>query len=531
MSKLQETLGVYRNTAFRDLWLGSLTANTGMLIQVVTAAWLMTLLSTSQTMVALTQAAASAPLLVGGYVAGILADNYDRRRVMLVAQGFMLGASVLLLVLYQLGAMTPWLLLGLTFLLGSGAALHAPSWQASIGDLVPREELAPAVAVNGMGLNMTRSLAPAIGGMLIAFGGVIAGFIANALCYPALIWALLRWRPVPRPAAHGREGFATAFGAGLRYFLLSPFQLRATLRASLFGFAACAVLALLPLVARGRLEGGALLFGLLYACFGLGATLAALGSGYIRARFGTEGIMRLGFAGALASLGTVALSPWPVLTGVAVVLVGASWLMVMSLTNVSVQMITPRWVVGRVVALFMTGIALGTTLGAWAWGTLAERHGPEVALLAAAALMLAGLFWALLAPMPVFALTDVEPAGQIGPPEAQIPMGPRSGPITITIEYEIAADDVPVFLRLMERRRHLRLRGGALDWSLHRDIELPQLWLETYHFRDWAEYLRFRDRRVAADEQVHEQVLQLHRGAVPQRIHRTCGLRGLSPAS
>lgn len=531
MSKLQETIVVYRNPDFRNLWLGSLTANTGTLIQAVSAAWLMTLLSSSQMMVALVQAAASAPLLVGGYMAGILADNYDRRRVMLLAQLFLLGSSALLLTLYQLGAMTPWLLLGLTFLLGSGAALHQPSWQASIGDLVPREELPAAVSINGMGMNLTRSLGPAIGGVLMALGGVTAGFVANALCYPALIWALLRWKPLPRASANGREQFAAAFGAGLRFFLLSPFQLRATLRASLFGFGGCAVLSLLPIVSRDRLDGGALLFGLLFACFGLGATLAALGSGYIRALLGTEGILRLGSSSAVVSLAVVALSPWPVLTGLAVVVTGMSWLLVMSLTNVSIQMFTPRWVVGRVVALFMTGIAFGTTIGAGVWGAVAERHGPEVALLAAAALTLVGLIWGLVAPMPTFALTDIEPAEQIGPPEAQIPIGPRSGPITITIEYEIAAEDVPAFLRLMEQRRNLRLRGGALDWSLHRDIELPQLWLETYHFRDWAEYLRYRDRRVAADERAIEQVLRLHRGAVPQRIHRTCGLRHLARAA
>lgn len=528
MTKLQETLGVFRNGNFRNLWLGSLAANTGTLIQTVAAAWLMTLLSSSQMMVALVQAAASAPLLAGGYVAGIMADNYDRRRVMLVAQLFMMASALLLMVLYQAGAMTPWLLLALTFLLGSGTALFMPSWQASIGDLVPQQDLAAAVSLSGMGLNLTRSLAPAIGGALIAFGGVMAGFVATALCYPALIWALFRWKPLPRTSKGGRETFRASFGAGLRYVLHSPFQLRATLRASLFGFAACAVLSLLPLVASGRLNGEALIFGVLFACFGMGATLAALGSAYIRALFGTEGILRLGFSTGIASLVIVALSPWAVLTGIAVVIAGASWLIVMSLTNVSIQLITPRWVVGRVVALFMSGVALGTTAGAWVWGMTAERFGPEAALLAAAALMCAGLVWGLVAPMPAFALTDMEPADEISPPQTQIPIGPRSGPITITIEHEIAAGDVPKFLQLMERRRHLRLRGGALDWSLHRDIEMPQLWLETYHFHDWAGYLRHRDRRVAADVQIFEEITGLHRGVVPQRIHRTCGLRHLS---
>ncbi|PLU04335.1 MFS transporter, partial [Sinorhizobium medicae] len=189
-------LAPFRHDIFRTIWIASLASNFGGLIQAVGAAWLMTSISQSVNMVALVQASTSLPIMLFSLVSGALADNFDRRRIMLVAQSFMLAVSGLLTVCAYYGIITPWLLLIFTFLLGCGTALNNPSWQASVGDMVPRDDLPAAVALNSMGFNLTRSVGPAIGGAIVAAAGAAAAFAANTLSYFAILFALARWKPV-----------------------------------------------------------------------------------------------------------------------------------------------------------------------------------------------------------------------------------------------------------------------------------------------------------------------------------------------
>ncbi len=194
---------------FRSVWIASLASNFGGLIQSVGASWMMIGLGGSPQMIALVQASTSLPIMLLSLWSGAVADNLDRRKVMLAAQFFMLIVSAVLAVGAWAGMLTPWLLLVFTFLIGCGTAINGPAWQASVGDMVPRAALPDAVAYNSMGFNLARSLGPALGGAIVAAAGAAAAFLLNAVSYLGLIMVLARWKPnLPRPGCRA-SGSAT----------------------------------------------------------------------------------------------------------------------------------------------------------------------------------------------------------------------------------------------------------------------------------------------------------------------------------
>ncbi|MBY3219472.1 MFS transporter [Rhizobium laguerreae] len=515
-----KTLQAFRNRTFRILWCASVVSNTGGMVQLVGAAWLMTILSSSERMVALVQASVTLPLMVFSLVAGVLADNYERRSVMLAAQMFMLVVSSLLATLVLLGLMTPWMLLALTFSISTGTALHYPSWQASFTDLVPREDLPSAATMNAMGMNITRSLGPAIGGVVVATFGVWAAFLINATSYVAIIAGLLAWRPVRSERRLPRESFYSAFGAGMRYFVVSPNIINISIRGFIFGFAAISMQALLPLVARDVLKADAMVYGLLLGAFGSGAVVGALAAARIRSRLGIEQICRLSFA--IFALATICVAyienVW--LSCLTIFVGGASWININSLLNVSVQMSVPRWVLGRMIAVFMTFIFGGMALGSWTWGAASEVFGLQQAFLAAAGVLCCGLAWGYRFPIKPYPATDLDPLNHFKPPAIRFDLSRQSGPISIMVEYDIAEDDVAAFLDAMEAWRRIRLRDGARRWSLLRDVEAPERWIESYHVANWTDYIRHVGRRTVADNHALERLMALHRGAEPMRVHR-----------
>src|SRR5690606_29492763 len=222
MPKRVSALAPFQNKTFRGLWLATLVSNLGGLVQMVGAGWLMATIAQSDDMVALVQASTTLPIMIFSVAAGALADNFDRRRIMLTAQSMLLLVSFALAAFAYMGALTPWMLLGFTFLIGCGGALHNPSWQASMGDIVPREDLPAAVALNSMGFNLMRSVGPAIGGLIVAAAGAAMAFIINAFSYITLLFALWRWQPPKSQNTLPRESFGRAIAAGLRYVSMSP---------------------------------------------------------------------------------------------------------------------------------------------------------------------------------------------------------------------------------------------------------------------------------------------------------------------
>ncbi|MBX3597879.1 MAG: MFS transporter [Rhizobiaceae bacterium] len=516
----QSALAPLSHRTFRAVWLASLVSNFGGLIQSVGSAWLMTDITTSSDMVALVQASTTLPVMLFSLASGAIADNFDRRRVLLVAQGFMLVVSVSLAVCAWFGLITPWSLLAFTFLIGCGTALNSPSWQASVGDMVPRDHLPAAVALNSVGFNLTRSVGPAIGGAIVAALGAAAAFIINALSYIPLLIVLARWKPNVARSTLPRETLGRAMTAGLRYIAMSPHIEIVLFRAFLFGLTAIVVLALLPLVARDLLKGAAFTYGVALGCFGAGAVCGAFIVGRVRHKLSNEAIVRLAFAGfALCSI-ICAYGTQIWVTGFGLLLGGACWVMALSLFNVTVQLSTPRWVVGRALALYQASAFGGMAAGSWIWGVIAESQGVAVALLYAAGGMLVGLLAGFRFPMPAQQVLNLDPLNRWKQPNVALDLRPQSGPIFIMIEYVIREADLPAFMDAMAERRRIRLRDGARQWELMRDLENPEIWRETYHTPTWVEYVRHNQRATHADAMIGETLRALHAGPGGPKVQR-----------
>ena len=513
-------LAPFRHGIFRAVWFATLASNFGGLIQVVGASWMMTSIASAD-LVALVQASTTLPIMLFSLAAGAIADNYDRRHVMVVAQLFMLVVSVALTACTYLGLITPWLLLTFTFLIGCGTALNGPAWQSSVGEMVPRSDLPDAVTLNSMGFNIARSVGPAIGGFIVAVAGAAAAFAVNSVSYIALIIVLARWRPERAPRTLPPGTLRIAMGAGIRYVAMSPTIRNVLLRSFVFGSAASAIQPLLPLVARDLVRGGPVTFGLLLGAFGAGAVGSALVISRLRQALAVEALVRLGFVGfGLCAVATALSSSTPV-TMAAMALGGACWVLALSTFNVTVQLSAPRWVVGRALALYQTAAFGGMALGGWIWGLLAEEVGAGDALLVSAAAHLVGIAIGLLLALPNLDETSLEPLRRWTEPKIALDIQPRSGPIVITIEYIIAREDEIEFLTVMAERRRIRRRDGARHWRLLRDLSTPELWIGRYDTPTWLDYVRHNQRITQADARIGERLRALHRGPELPRVHRS----------
>jgi MFS family permease len=510
----------FQSLDFRLLWTAAAISNLGGLIQAVGAGWMMATIAQSDSMVALVQSATTLPIMIFSLAAGALADSLDRRRVMLAAQCLMMVVSVALAALALTDQVTPWLLLAFTFLIGCGTALHNPSWQASIGDIVPREDIPAAVTLNSMAFNLMRSLGPAIGGVIVAAAGAAAAFAFNAVSYAPLIIALARWKHRRIPSSLPREAFRPAVAAGLRYVAMSPNLLKVISRSFIFGLGAVALLALLPLVARDLILGGAIAYGLLLGSFGIGAIGGALMNTRMRERFRNETIARGAFLVFAVSASLVGVSRETWLSCLLLLPAGACWVLALSLFNVTVQLSTPRWVVGRALSIYQTATFGGMAAGSWLWGLVADAYSPTIALIGSGAALAAGAAVGLRLALPEFVALNLDPLNQFKEPALRLDLRSRSGPIMVMVDYQIAQDDVPAFLEAMAERRRIRIRDGARQWALLRDLENPDIWTETYHVPTWVEYVRHNQRRTQADAEITEKLWALHRGKGRPRVHR-----------
>lgn len=514
-------LDPFKHDIYRKVWVANLVSGFGGLIQMTGASWMMTTISDSSQMVALVQASTTMPIMLFALLSGALSDNHNRRIMMLVANSFMLTVSALLMLSAFLGTITPWQLLTFTFLVGCGMALNIPAWQASVGDMVPRKDLSSAVLLNSVGFNLSRSVAPAIGGMIVAAGGAIAAFGINAVSYLGMIGVLWSWKKEYPRRDLPREKIGMAMWAGVRYVAMSPNIVKVLMRGFLFGLAGIASLALLPLVARDLLKGGPMDYGFLLGSFGVGGVIGAVVSGRLRAAFSSETITRGVFIAFAICAWTLAYSQNRWVTNLGLVLGGACWVGALSLFNVTVQLSAPRWVLARAVSLYLTAFYAGMAIGSWLWGSVADQYGTQNALLTSGCVLVFGAIIGLKYGLPGRSSLNLDPLhDQWAAPKIQIDLKPSSGPIVIHVEYLIRPEDVPEFLAAMDERRRIRLRDGARNWILMRDMQNPERWMMSYRLATWVEYLRHYQRTTKADAEVGERILQLHQGPGEPKVNR-----------
>jgi MFS family permease len=497
-------LAPLRLHVFRALWVANLVSATGTIVQGVGAAWLMTTLAGTPDLVAMVQTATYTPILLLALLAGTIADLWDRRRVLLLAQFWTVLMSVGLAWLSGLDLVTPATLLLFTFLIGVGTALTGPAWQASVRGIVPQGELAAAVTLNAIAMNFARAVGPAVGGAVVAAAGASAAFYLNAACTLVLTGALLWWRHDVPSDDLPRERVGSAIVTGLRY-VAETSGLRAVLaRGMVFGLAASAALALLPLVARDRLAGGPLVYGLLLGAFGLGALAGAFAVHHLRRRYGAERVLTglAGvFGGALLALGLMPSSLPPVT--VALALAGAAWLGSFATFNIAVQMTTAFWVQARVLALYQATIFGSMAVGSWLWGQVAHVTSLETSYLAAGSLLLLSIALHRRWRLPASEALDLRPR-QLPELKLAFPFDREAGPVMVLIEYRVPLANAAAFVRAMEEVGHVRKRDGAWRWHLFQDTADAEHWYEAFTVASWLHYLRQRRRGTAADEVVLE---------------------------
>jgi predicted MFS family arabinose efflux permease len=465
------------------------------------------------------QTALMLPVMLISMPAGAIADMYDRRIVALVSLSIALSGATALSVLAWMGLITPQTLLVFCFVVGSGMALFGPAWQSSVSEQVPAETLPSAVALNGISYNIARSFGPAIGGIVVATAGAVAAFAANALLYIPLMVVLFLWRRSSEPSRLPRERLNRAIVSGVRYIANSPSIRIVLARTLVMGVLGGSVSALMPLVVRDLLHGGAQTYGIMLGAFGMGAVIGALNIAEVRKRLSGEAAIRacaLSMGGAIAA---VALSREPVLTAAALVVAGAVWMLAVALFNIGVQLSAPRWVAGRSLAAYQASIAGGIAMGSWGWGRLTDAVGVETALLVSGALMFASPLLGLWLHMPRVGARN-EDAEVLADPEVQLSLTARSGPLVVEIEYRVAQDDARTFHGVMLEVQLSRQRNGAYGWSIARDIADPELWTERYHCPTWLDYLRQRNRSTQSERALHQQAINFHLGPDPVRIRR-----------
>lgn len=508
-----------RHAVFRRIWLASLLSNLGLLIQGVGAAWAMTQMTSSADKVALVQTALMLPIMLISMPAGAIADMYDRRIVALVSLGIALCGATALTVMAWLNLVTPEVLLAFCFIVGSGMALFGPAWQSSVSEQVPSETLPSAVALNGISYNIARSFGPAIGGIVVATAGAVAAFAANAVLYIPLLVVLFLWRRNSEPSRLPRERLNRAIVSGVRYIANSPSIRIVLARTLVTGIIGGSVSALMPLVARDLLHGGAQTYGIMLGAFGMGAVIGALNIAELRKRLSGEAAIRactLCMAGAITA---VALSREPVLTAAALVVAGAVWMAAVALFNIGVQLSAPRWVAGRSLAAFQASIAGGIAMGSWGWGRLTDAAGVETALLVSAGLMFLSPLLGLWLRMPPVGARN-EAAEILADPEVRLSLTGRSGPLVVEIEYRVDQESARAFHNVMQEVQLSRQRNGAYGWSIARDIADPELWTERYHCPTWLDYLRQRNRSTQSERALHQRAMDFHLGPDPVRVRR-----------
>ncbi len=527
------TLAPFSHRAFALFWWASLVSSFGSLIQTVGASWLMTTIAPSPDMIALVQTAGALPFFFLSLIAGAFADTRDRRAIMIFSQVLMLVVSAVLAAIALIGSISPALLLGLTFLIGCGTAIFAPAWQASIGDLVPRTQIASAVMANAVGFNLARSVGPAIGGLIVATAGAAVAFVVNAASYIGMLATVIWWRPQRVRGTLPPEPLGSALSAGIRYVRLSPHLVAILARCLLFAIPMAATPALMPVVARDLLGGDARTYGLLLGGFGLGALLGALSSAALRSRFSSDALLRTLSALAFVAMLAIGQGRLAALTLVAHVLAGATWTLGLANFNIAVQLSSPRWVMGRMLATYQTIAFAGLAFGSWAWGEFAELLGLREALTVAALVALVSLVVARWLPVSVASLGSLDPHGGPEAASPRVELHPASGPIVVTITYRVPAQNAAEFIEVINELGRIRRRDGARRWSVCQDIDEPQFWVERFESPTWIDYLRRQTRMTLADVQVRDRMRQLiigERGTVRRTIERPSGSEPLGSA-
>jgi MFS family permease len=491
---------------FRNLLIADLVSDIGTFMQTVGAAWLMTTLTSSTTYIALIQTASALPFFLFALPAGSLGDIFDRRKLILSTETWMFCVAVLLAAVTFTGHMTPWLLLALTVALSLGDAIESPAWRAIFPELVKKEDLPAALALNGIEFNLARATGPGLAGVIVAVLGVTFAFVLNAVSFLGVILVIFGWKRPARKSKLPAETLTTASIAAIRYVRYSPAIRTLMARSGFVIFFASSFWALLPTVAK-ELSKSALGYGFLLGFFGVGAVAGAVVLQRARALVSTETVISVATAvyGAIL-VATATLHHLAILCGL-MLFGGAAWTVFMSTFNTMVQNLAPEWVRARVMAAYLFVFQGSVALGSALWGLLGEHTSARIALLASGMGMAATILlrWGLRLPD---TNVDLSVWNHWALPGMFEHYAGDSGPVLVTVRYVVERAKAGEFLRAINRYQRIRRRDGASRWGIYFDTEKADVYLETFVVASWAEHERQHDRFTVADREAEERVLK-----------------------
>jgi MFS family permease len=379
----------FANRAFLALWMANVLSNVGGWMQSTGAAWEMTSLTPEPIFVALLAAAGTLPMFLFCFLAGILADRFERRRYIIVCQVWMMGVAATLAVLAYYGRLTHWNLLALAFCMGLGNAMNAPAWHAVVPEIVSGPMLRPAIALNSAGFNLARTVGPVIGQILLSLVGVFLLFAINACTYIGVIFAMSRWRrPAEARAAQRREGFVEAARTGIA-FVRNSGELKAIFSRGLCFFVpGIAIGTLLPVIGRFELGLDEFAFGILYAVFGVGAVAGAILMPTVNRLLGPDraNVWAMGLHAAATLIAALVMTPYVV--GACIALLGACWITVMANNTTAIQSILPNFMRARGMAVHQMVFFGAMVAGSLLWGKIATLFGTQTSLIVSAAALI-----------------------------------------------------------------------------------------------------------------------------------------------
>lgn len=509
---------------FLAVFLAAFASNVGTWLQSVAAAWLMTSLAPNPLMVGLVQTLSSLPVFLFIIPAGALADLIDRRRLLLFAQGWMLGAAALLGLLTVEGLVTPWILLSLTFVLGIGSALTSPAWQATLPELVKPKELSASIALNSIQFNLARAVGPAIGGVLVAAIGAGYAFLINAASFVGVEALLCAWHRVEEHSTLPAERLVGALKAGIRYTRYSPRLTAILVRTGLFTLGGSALPALLPLIARSELRIGARGYGELLGLFGVGGVVGGALVPQTRRVLSRDNTLIASTIIYAAAMAIVAQHPSKGSAFAAMFISGAVWVLGMTSLNVAAQIAVPHWVTARALAMYQFMVQGGIAVGGLMWGAGASRSSISMALNFAALFMVFCLAAALRYRLPDSESFALEPAELMLTPTIGH-INSDTGPVMVTIQYEINPAQAQEFRQAMHALRTIRFRDGAIFWGLFSDAAKPAQYVEYFMVESWFEHLRQHGRATEEDSPAFQRARQFHLGPTPPIVSHQIAAR------
>jgi MFS family permease len=492
-----------RSSIFRNLLIADVVSDVGTFMQSVGAAWLMVSLNAGPMYVALTQTASALPFFILALPAGAIGDIVDRRKVILRTETWMVVVAAVLAAMTIAGKMSPVLLLVLTFALSAGDAFETPTWRAVLPELVSKEDLPAASALNGIEFNFARAVGPALAGFVIAFAGIGTAFLLNTLSFFGVILVVARWKRAAVKRTTPPETVTGATVAAIRYVRYSPAIRIVLVRAGTAMFFASCLLALLPSIAH-RINGSPVGYGVLLGCFGGGAVLGALIMQRARSKWSADVIVSTGIA--VFGVTTIAAGALHALVPLGAVMLtgGAAWISFISLFNVQVLNQAPDWVRARVLAVSMLVFQGAVAAGSPVWGAIAERSGVGSALLWAGIGTIVSTTLGLVLRLPSESV-DLTPWNHWRMPLV-VGADADDGPVLVTVEYHVNPEGVPEFIKTMRKYGRTRRRDGASRWGICRDLENPDRYVETFVVSSWAEHLRQHDRLTRADSHLEERL-------------------------